>query len=63
MPLAPGVNAAANVPTPNQPPDVLNPVPVNATFTSKAGKHLAVANYTSQINLAMQGLANIMREA
>jgi hypothetical protein len=62
-PSAPGANAAANVPTPVQPPIVPNPSPVDTIDANKTGKDLAVANYTSQVNLAMQGLANIMQDA
>jgi Zinc knuckle len=62
-PSVPGANAAANVPTPGQPPVVSNPNPVSTMDANKTGKDLAVANYTSQVNLAMQGLANIMRDA
>jgi hypothetical protein len=62
-PSAPGANAAANVPTPVQSPIAPNASPVGTIDANKADKDLAVANYTSQVSLAMQGLANIMRDA
>jgi hypothetical protein len=63
LPATPGANQAANVLTPAHVPNTPTNVPVSNTDRSKASKDLAVANYTSQIDLAMQGLANVMRDA
>jgi hypothetical protein len=63
-PVNPVANPAANVPPTPSPsvPSPAAPAPTN-TDTNLTSKDLAVANYTNQINLAMQGLANAMRNA
>jgi hypothetical protein len=60
----PAANAASNVPppTPRVVPAAI-PSSTSVTDPNKAGKELAVANYTHQINLAMQGIASAMRDA
>jgi hypothetical protein len=57
----PAVSAQPTVPAP--PPQVpINPVH-GSNDTRKSGKELAMSNYTHQINLAMKGLTNVMRDS
>jgi hypothetical protein len=57
----PAVSAQPTVPAPT-PQVPMNPVQ-GSNDASKAGKELAMSNYTHQINLAMQGLTNVMRDS
>jgi hypothetical protein len=64
LPLKQPANAATNVPL-AVPPAPLAPVLNQSSFSdaNKAGKELAVANYTHQINLAIQVIASVTRDA
>jgi hypothetical protein len=62
---APTANPAVGAPltAPVQSPQVpINPLQ-GRSDASKVGKELAMSNYTHQINLAMQGLTNVMRDS
>jgi hypothetical protein len=60
LPRAPVANAASNQPPPAPVPPSIPAIPNDAT---KLNKDLAMTNYTHQINVAMQGLTNAMRDA
>jgi hypothetical protein len=60
----PAANAASNIPPPVSPaiPEAI-PTSTSVTDPNKAGEELAVAYYTHQIYLTMQGVASSMRDA
>jgi hypothetical protein len=55
---------ATNIPPPEPPaPTVPAPSPTSSTSVRSTGKEVAEVNLKQQINLAMQGIANIMCDA